>query len=192
MYRSSLKGKGEDIKFSQYLEIPHEVFFNDMSKTYMRNEFKTCDLVYSGIAWSYGYKIFNADANNDCDSYSQYLTNIYSCIQELKKPAFITGGKHMMKYFKGSRVFDIDIDTSVEKIANVYLFTYYTDYDGHCRGVKQLLKELSQKYHKVLDFSCGYGEKLMQFDDFVACDIDRNCLTYLSILKSERDKNKKC
>lgn len=53
---------------------------------------------------------------------------------------------------------------------------------------KTLLNFLSKKYSCCLDFSCGYGEHLLQFKDFVACDIDRDCLTYLSILYQEKEK----
>lgn len=189
MYNSSIKGQGKKKRFSTHIDTPHKIFFNDMSKNYMREEFKTCDCVYSGIAWQYGYKIFNEDAGNVPNEYSQYCININKLIEELGVPAFITGGKAHKKYFPKAQVFDIDLNNCGTNMPNVKIYVWnYPDYDSSIKSTTELLGRLCKEFKKPLDFSCGYGEHLLKFDDFIGCDIDKDCLTYLSILYQERNK----
>lgn len=192
MYNSSIKGQGQRRHFAQHIEIPNRIFFNDMSKNYMHEAFKSCDCVYSGIAWQYGYKIFNENANNIPNEYSEYCMNINKLIEELKVPAFITGGKNHKRYFPNAKMYDIDLNNSGARIPNCHLFVWnYDNYDISITKTTDLVNKLAQEFHKVLDFSCGFGEHLMKFEDFVGCDIDRDCLTYLSILYQQREKFEK-
>lgn len=191
MYNSSIKGQGRSITFSKYIEIPHKVFFNDMSKKYMCEEFKSCDMVYSGIAWQYGYKIFNDNAGNIPNEYRIYCENINKLIEELNVPSFITGGKSHIKYFPKAKIFDIDLNNGGANMPNCKIFVWNYKYNGECKTTTNLINKLSKEFHKPLDFSCGYGEHLLKFKDFIGCDIDKNCLTYLSIISNERDKEKR-
>lgn len=187
MYNSSIKGQGKRIKFSQHIETPHKIFFNDMSKNYMCEEFKSCDVVYSGIAWQYGYKIFNNNAGNVPNEYHVYCENINKLIEELNVPAFITGGKAHAKFFPKAKVYDVDLNNGGASMPNCKLFVWnYDHYDKSIKSTVELIDKLSKEFHKPLDFSCGYGEHLMKFDDFVGCDIDKDCLTYLSIINERR------
>lgn len=188
MYNSSIKKQGKKIEFKKQIEIPGKVFFNDMSKSGYREEWRECDCIYSGIAWQYGYKIFNENAGNIPNEYSQYCKNINTLIETLKVPSFITGGKQHRKFFKNAKEFDIDLNNFGTDMPGVKLFVWNYDYNGECRGTSELLSKLSKEFRKPLDFSCGYGQHLLKFDDFIACDIDRNCLTYLSILVQEKEK----
>ena len=107
MYNSSLKGHGGTSAFKNCIEIPHKIFFNDMSKSYMRDEFKTCDVIYSEIAWPYGYKGFNEKAGNVPGAYSDYVDNINLAIEELDVPAFIVCGKNVKRHFPKARMYPI-------------------------------------------------------------------------------------
>lgn len=192
MYNSSIKNQGTKKQFSEYIEIPNKIFFNDMSKNYMYDVFKSCDVIYSEIAWSYGYQIFNENAKNNANSYKQYIENVNKCIEELCVPAFIVCGKSVSGFFKNANSLPIKITTSNTNIDGCRLYIW--NYDGfennklYLPNTLLLIKYLSKNFHKCLDFSCGYGQHLMNFDDFIACDIDKNCLTYLSILYQEKEK----
>lgn len=187
MYNSSIKGQGRTMRFKSHTFIPDKVFFNDMSKNYMCECFKTCDVVYSGIAWQYGYKIFNDNAGNIPNEYSEYCKNINKLIEELGVPAFITGGKSHAKFFPNAKMFNIDLNNSDSNMPNCKLFVWnYDHYDTSIKTTTQLIERLSKEFNKVLDFSCGYGEHLLKFRDFVGCDIDKNCLTYLSLAAKTR------
>jgi len=189
MYNSSIKGQGRTLKFRQKIEIPHKVFFNDLSKIYMREEFKSADCVYSDIAWKYGYKIFNDNAKNSPNSYFEYCTNANKLVELLRVPSFLVAGKAHRKFFPKAIPCEIELNNSGISMPDCRIFVWNYDYDYRIKTTKELIEILSKRFHNPLDFSCGTGEHLMKFDDFIACDIDRDCLTYLSILVQERSKN---
>lgn len=182
MYNSSIKGKSVDKRFNNHVEIKGKIFFNDMSKTAFRDEFMNCDVIYSEIAWQYGYSKFNQKANNIPNEYSDYLKNVNRLIETMNVPAFIVCGKPAKKYFKNAKMFPITISTSGTHIEGCTLYVWNSDSDTFPDDTTSLLNELKMLFHKCLDFSCGYGEHLLMFENFVACDINRDCLTYLSLL----------
>lgn len=187
-YNSSLKDKGHDARFSSQIQIPHKVFFNDMSKTYMQDEFKSCDCVYSEIAWLYGYKGFNEKADNTPNKYMDYVDNIARLIKELDVPSFIICGKNIKSHFIGAKMMPITITTSKQNIKGCTLYYWNYDLDRSFSGTDELTDFLSQTFNKCLDFSCGYGQHLLKFKDFIGCDINKDCLTYLSLLLQEDTK----
>ena len=187
MYNSSIKGQSNDVKMDAIIEIPNQVFFNDMSKNHICEVFKTCDVIFSEIAWNYGYKGFNENAGNTPASYTEYLNNIQKLICELGVPAFIVAGKPAAKHFNKAKRYQTKINTSGTNMSGCQLYVWNYDYDGRFSDTKSLIEWMTKTFRKCLDFSCGYGEHLLGFEDFIGCDINRNCLTYLSILKAERD-----
>lgn len=189
MYNSSIKGQSHDRKFSQHLEIEGKVFFNDMSKNYIREEFRSCDVIFSEMSWSYGYKGFNEKAGNEPGEYLDYVKNINRMIEELGVPAFIVCGKPVARYFPNAKAYPIKINTSETNMSGCQVYVWNFDYDKiGADNTIDLINYLCKNYGKCLDFSCGYGEHLLKFFDFVGCDINRDCLTYLAILTSQRDK----
>lgn len=186
MYNSSIIGQSTERKFSKHFEIENEVFFNDMSKNYIHPSFRGCDCMFSEISWTYGYRLFNDRAENEPSSYADYMNNIVRLIRELNIPTFIVCGRFARKYFYDAQAFPIRITTSDTNMDGCILYVWNYDYDGSCKNTSELTTKIASEFHKCLDFSCGYGEHLMKFDDFVGCDINRDCLTYLSILKQER------
>lgn len=190
MYNSSIKGQSHDKNFAECIEIKDKVFFNDMSKNYMHDSFKSCDVIFSEISWVYGYKGFNDKAGNEPSSYHDYVININKLIEELKIPAFIVCGKPVSKYFPNAVSYPIKINTSETNMSGCQVYVWNFDYDKiNSNNTVDLINSLSSIFNKCLDFSCGYGEHLLKFNDFVGCDINRNCLTYLSILSMQKDKN---
>lgn len=179
MYNSSIKGQSQHASYEKHDTIPNKVIYNDMSKNHMLDSFKSCDVIYSEIAWAYGYSIFNDRAGNAPNEYSEYLCNINRCIEELGIPAFIVCGKPAKRHFKQASMYEITITTSGTKMNKCTLYVWNSEFDERIITTSALLESLAGKYNKCLDFSCGYGEHLLQFKDFVACDVDLNCLTYL-------------
>lgn len=192
MYNSSIKGQGKNISFRNHIEIPHKVFFNDMSKTYMREEFRDCDMIYSEMSWPYGYQGFNENAGNAPSPFRDYATNINRLIEELGVPAFIICGKNVAHFFPRAERFSISITTSGTQMQGCQLYVWNYSYNGECDTTDRLTTKLSKEFHKPLDFSCGYGQHLLKFDDFIGCDINKDCLTYLSILYQEREHADGC
>lgn len=192
MYNSSIKGQSHHIHFleAEQIEIPHKIFFNDMSKTYMRDEFKECDVIFSEISWRYGYGIFNERAENSPNNYTDYLNNIQKLIKELGIPSFVVCGKPVAKYFAGAKAYPISIRTSGTNMHGCQLYVWNYNYLYQFKDTKELIAFLSKTFEKCLDFSCGYGEHLLMFKDFIGCDINKDCLTYLSILETERKNGK--
>ena len=189
MYNSSIKGQSTDKKFDRHIEIAGKVFFNDMSKNYMCEAFKTCDVVFSEISWAYGYSRFNSKAGNEPNSYNDYLTNINRMIEELEVPAFIICGKPAAKHFPFAKAYPITINTSGTSMSGCQVYVWNFDYDSlGITSTDELTSYLAEHYEKCLDPSCGYGEHLLKFRDFVGCDINRDSLTYLSILTDARGK----
>ena len=188
MYNSSIKGQNFDFdgKLSHFIEVPHKVFFNDMSKDFWHDDFKDCDVVYSEIAWPYGYPRFNEKAGNKPNNYAQYMNNIERLINKLNVPAFIICGKNVARYFPDAKQYSFAITTSGTNMQGCTLYVWNYDYDNKHATTDQLIDFLAQNFKKCLDFSCGYGEHLLKFDDFVGCDINRKCLTYLSIILQEK------
>lgn len=191
MYNSSIKGQSTLKKSDDLYEIENQVFINDMSKNYMHEAFKTCDVIFSEISWQYGYKIFNERAKNAPNEYSEYMNNINKLINELKAPAFIVCGKPASKYFKDAKQYPIKINTSNTNMNGCTLYVWNHYYTEPFEDTESLTDYLSKRYSKCLDFSCGYGEHLLKFDDFVGCDINADCISYLAKLKEKKDRRKK-
>ena len=189
MYNSSIKGQSKRISFEKHIEIPGKVFFNDMSKTHLRKEFFGCDVIYSEIAWPYGYRAFNEIAGNVPNEYSAYIQNVNSLIESLDVPAFIVCGKPAARYFANAKQYPIRITTSRTNMDGCQLYVWNWDATPS-HDTDSLTDYLAEHFNKCLDPSCGYGEHLMKFKDFVACDINRDCLTYLSILVEEANHGK--
>lgn len=189
MYNSSIKGQSHDKKFGRHMEIPDKVFFNDMSKNYMCEAFKSCNVVFSEPSWAYGYNGFNDKAGNTPNSYSDYLSNLNRMIEELGVPAFIVCGKPAGRYFPKAKAYPIKINTSQTNMAGCQVYVWNYDYEQlMINNTNHLTDYLASNFRKCLDPSCGYGEHLLKFCDFVGCDINRDCLTYLSILTNRRDE----
>ena len=184
MYNSSLKGKNVPMTGVPYVEIPEKVFEHDMTIRETPDCFKTCDCVYSEPAWQYGYPIFNERAGFVAsDGWSAYSKSIDRTVMEIGKPAFIIGGKIHARHFADAddrREIEIMHDGTSLGGAFVYLFNGADYDDSVVRTTDGLTDYLCKEYEKALDFSCGYGEHLLKFRDFIGTDIDRNCLAYLS------------
>lgn len=185
-YNSSIHGQGTKCTFDKHIEIPGKIFFNDMSKTWDLPVFATCDCVFSEIAWPYGYDGFNKLANNVPNSYAEYIQNVNRCIEKLSAPSFVVCGKPAKRYFKNASMQEIAITTADTNMKSCTLYTWNVNDLPDVNDTKSLIRWMTKRYRKCLDFSCGYGSHLLNFDDFVACDINRDCLTYLSILYQEK------
>ena len=187
MYNSSIKGQGQRRHYTEHREIPGKVFFHDMSKSPYHKAFEKADVIFSEIAWAYGFPLFNERAGNQPNQYAEYLSNINKLVQTLAVPAFLICGKPAARYFPGAQARPIKITLAGTNMSGCTLYVW--NYDKPTPDTTSaLIQQLRQEFDCCLDFSCGYGEHLLSFNDFIASDIDRDCLTYLTeIYEVKRD-----
>lgn len=186
MYLSAIKGKSTEYH-GDFKPIDGMVFYNDLSRRCVRPEFERADFVYSEPAWLNGYYKFNEIAgNSDCESWKEYVTNIDRLVHALGKPSFVTGGVSHGKYLTGwdrreIRLAHDNVEINATSNTRIYLYFWNYDLDFCPDTVMDLLRELKSRGFKCpLDPSCGFGEHLLTFDDFVACDINTDSLAWLS------------
>lgn len=186
MYVSAIKGKNTEYH-GDFKPIDGMVFYNDLSRRCIRPEFERADFVYSEPAWSAGYEKFNRMAENTrYKCWADYVKNLDRLVHALGLPAFIVGGVSHGKYLTGFDMYDVELshDDIVIKDspnARIHLFVYGYDMDFEFKSVMDVLRKLrSRGLRCPLDPSCGFGEHLLLFDDFVACDINTNALAWLA------------
>ena len=188
MYHSSLKGKNSETEKIEYVEVPNKIFFHDMTENDIPDAFRTCDCVYSEPSSRYGFSIFNERAGMVVkDDWKTYVKNIDRTIMVLNVPAFIICGQEFLKYMPNvADVRDVVLNTNNKKLCDCKVAIFNT-VSPDLKTSSEIISYIAANYKKVLDFSCGYGEHMMNFQDFVATDINRDCLAYLS--KKWREKN---
>ncbi len=150
------------------------VFAHDINKG-ITKDFLDCDCVYSELAWNKGYESFQKRAGKeDFLSYKDYLLNIQKILIDLNKPSYIIGGKHMLKTINPHHYSTIILN-GFEAVLMVWNTGIILS-----KNTNELLKELSFKYNKVLDFCVGYGNHLSMFKSFVASDINKKCVYFVA------------
>lgn len=141
----------------------------------IREEFRACDCVYVEPAWQKGYQTFQDRAGVKSPSFAEYLGAIQRAIVELGKPAFVVGGKHMLRRWTPDDTAPIRMNGF-----DALLMAWNEQAPVGVKNVLQLQTVLTSKYDKVLDFCCGYGKHLTQFKSFVGADFNKKCVYYIA------------
>lgn len=142
-------------------------------------EFRLCDVIYSEPSWLMGYEKFMNRAESEGD-YKRYLQSISNVVESTSNPIFIITGRHALKrlpiphYSQEIKLFHHDS----------FLLAWNGEIKHKVKNTDELLDYLSDKYKKVGDFCCGYGNTARVFlnkgKEFVMSDINGKCVYYIA------------
>ena len=170
-YHSAHGNENNNLKDINYYENNGCVTLKHDLNNEIPKIFKKCDCIYSEPAWRTGYKLFKKRANVKNFEYKDYMNSIQKVINELNVPTFIIGGKHMLKYLKPNHILNIKF--------NGVFYAMLLQWNTELIEVNdnlEIIDYLSNKYNTVLDFSCGYGQHLLKFNNFIASDFNGKCI----------------
>lgn len=174
-YHSAFREEISDLKeIDYYINGNSLVKYHDINNGII-NEFYNCDVIYSEPSWRKGYLEFSKRAYLKINkNFNDYLMSIQHVVNELKKPSFIIGGRHMLNILKPDHLINI-------KFNGFDAITMIWNHEKiNVSSNLELIEIISKKYNKVLDFSCGYGFHLKKFRYFVCTDINKKCVYYIA------------
>jgi len=192
MYKSALTGKSQD-DLTYYLEEPYlsdtyDVLYHNICIEPYPLLFDRADVIYSELVWEAGFEKLRAESPFE-GSYKDYLDGIIRVINDLQKPTFIVCSRKTSQYLTNNTWGDRQTfyNFIVPSSENTNIFITYCDSDlldefrsNRFFNSEILLKYLSSRFDRCLDFCCGYGEHLLKnFNNFIASDVNRHCLGYL-------------
>lgn len=170
-----------ELKEKYHKENRCYIFNHNMCSKEIPEEFKLADFIYSEISWSQGFEKFRNKYDFD-GTYLEYIENVGRVIKELGIPAFIPCGKlafNKLQKIIGNGTLFMDYKLrSTASCLGVFNVDNCDEYSS-ITSVEELFDKLKDYYNCVLDFSCGYGQHLLQFKKFIATDINNYCLGYL-------------
>lgn len=161
---------GKSLAFAYDLEAS-----NDLPTVY-----NYCDILYTEIPWRDGYTKFNERAGVKGSDYDSFLARISHIINTTQKHFVIICGKKIIgKLPKPSNALDVDLNGYPSKA-----LLYGVDPEGlNTSNFITLLQSLSQRYNKIGDFCCGYGNTGKVFrensKEFVMSDVNKKCIGYI-------------
>lgn len=180
MYHSALKPElpvGGELE--RYESSGSLVFCHDIS-TGMSPEFTRVDAIYAEPSWRAGYGIFMARAGIAGRGFSLYLEGMLSVIKYLRAPSYLLVGKHMLKVLEPPEV----VPTHIHGYP-CFLGIWYADAASIRSAIEgqataEALSYVADRYARVLDFSCGYGNTAgamrSRGKSFVCSDVNKKCV----------------
>lgn len=176
VYHSAFRDETPGLPELDYFSAGGSTVFRHDITHGMREEFKECDCVYVEPAWQRGYMTFQERVGRvgAAPSHKQYLASIRRVIEELGKPAYLVGGKHMLSTLQPTHC----VETKLHNLPALLMLWNAPAMPPAPLSVMQ--KTVAQRHRKVLDFCCGYGQHLTQFTAFVACDINGKCVYHIA------------
>lgn len=182
IYHSALKdGLAIAGKLDSYETDGSIVFCHDISIGMHPNYFKQADAIYSEPAWKDGYMKFldRAGAKSGAADFQQYLSGMRRVILKLNKPAYIVLGRHMLRHLHPDHIIDIKLHGY-----KCLLGIWHTDPPVGLKTNNDAVSFMADRYQKVLDFSCGYGNVARAMKTrgkhFICSDINRKCVYYVA------------
>lgn len=145
--------------------------------------FNKCDVFYTEPAWADGYEKFIERAGHEHSSFEEYLHHLYRIVAEIqkdKKPLWMLMGSHALNYLPDpDRIEKIKLHGYTTNLLgwndkHEYLFTDNYDF----------IRQLAERYIRVGDFNCGYGNTGRIFQEagkkFIMSDINAKCIYYIA------------
>jgi hypothetical protein len=159
--------------YGESLAFQHDIL-NGLPKVY-----DECDIIYTEPAWQQGfYKFKKRRQDSGFGSFKQYMQSHHDFVSRSLLPIVIIGGKHHLKYLPSPDIILKDI-----KLLHGYkslIFLYRLEFKSIHRTTSSILAELSQRFDKVGDFNCGYGNTGIAFvkagKKFIMSDADPKCI----------------
>jgi len=188
VYHTALKKANvlipEDVERSlNYFEKDGNIAFKyDLTKG-MHEKFKSVDVIYSEISWKAGFKVFKERVGEQPKQkeYEKYLDSVKEVIDKLEVPAFITGGRGILKHLNPDDAFPVFLWGSKVELC---LFNGAEVPRDRIRNNFEIMSHVAENFNKGLDFSCGFGNfgKAMQEKgkNFVCSDLNGKCIFYLA------------
>jgi hypothetical protein len=173
-YHSALRAERVGLGGTEYFSDGKSVVFRHDICDGTREEFLSCDCIYVEPAWRSGYETFQRRAGVKGKTFDEYIAAIKDVVAALNKPTFLVGGKHMLRALEPESAQPIRLYRF-----DAQLLLWNSPAAGTMTPMKTTLdlQRWLGRYARVLDFCCGYGEHLRQFKTFVACDINKKCVT---------------
>jgi hypothetical protein len=151
--------------------------------------FMRSDAIYAEPAWRDGYLIFakRAGISADKTQYREYLSAIRGVIDDLRVPAYLVIGKHMIKALSPDHTVDLKLHGYP-----CHLAIWNADRLSDVKKSEDVLPKLAEQYSCILDFCCGYGNTARAISvinaralciinkRFVCTDINKKCVAYIA------------
>ena len=169
-------------QLDEYEALQGLVFQCDLTQG-IHPRFRRADAIYSEPAWKDGYAKFARRAGVPTDpsyaGYLRYLNAIDSIIHELRVPAYVVLGKHMLKWVHPERTQPVALH-GYEALFGIW----FDDREIPGRTNKDMLAWVADSYDCALDFSCGYGNLAQAMVErgkrFICSDINPKCVYYVA------------
>lgn len=179
IYNSALKTfaeKRQDIEIVSECRCNDGVAFVWDIMDGVNEEFKKADCMYSELPYPAGQKIFNLNANKECN-YIEMLKNANEIIHSLKIPTVIITSKAGQKYFTSC-------ECKKTKAAHGVGVWGYGFYGAEVKDTFiQTLQQFIESKKCILDICCGYGNTGMAFAmdgrKYIMTDYDKYCISVI-------------
>jgi len=173
VYHSAFREDGAELGELEYFSDGKSVVkFHDINEP-TPPEFADCDCIYVEPAWRRGFETFKRRAGA-AGNFNEYLDSIQRIVTEVRKPAFVVGGRHMQRRLRPEIVRKVQLNGF-----SALLMTWNAQ-APRIDSALDLQRELACCYPRVLDFCCGYGAHLPLFRSFVASDVNKRCVYYVA------------
>jgi len=179
MYNSALKGFLEqrpEIDIVTEYKCKHGVAFVWDILQGVSEEFLKADCMYSELPYPMGQKIFNKNANKECN-HVEILKKANEIIHALKIPTVIITSKTAKKYFT-------DCECKKTKAAHGVEVWGYAFYGAEVKDTfSKTLQQFIESKNCILDICCGYGNtgKAFAVDGrkYIMTDYDPYCISVI-------------
>jgi hypothetical protein len=175
------------------LSVGHSIAFVADINDGLPSEYSDCDIIYSEIAWRRTFSVF-AERAGVASSYEGYIKSI-AVIAEAAMlgnvaPTIIVCGKTEEKRLpKPTERIPVNLNTGGRFITEAIAIAYGSELPRlkpekwENSSTVDLLSAIANKYSRVGDFCCGYGNSGIVFcahgKSFVMSDFDPKCIGHI-------------
>lgn len=155
-------------------------FVHDVMEGYLPEEYRTCDILYSDLAWQQGFVKFNRRARKeDGRKYREYMAAVSSILEERITPAIMVTGKHARKLLPKAH-YEVPVRLNGPEVV-AYCYDFLEEPPGGM-DAEELIRYMARErhYERIGDFHCGYGRSGRVFQEegksWVMSDFNPMCI----------------
>lgn len=186
-YHSALKPEEEVTgELDRYESDGNLVFTHDLLDGSVE-EFGRGNVLYTEIPWREGYDEFieRAGAEPRDNGWKEYLKAVTYLIEGLDVPAYLVGGKRIIKYLSPDDIHKIRFELHNMDAYLLMFGEVIPKEDRYMLDTRlDVLDWVTENYEVILDPSCGYGgtakAALEAGSNFVCSDINPKCTYYIA------------